>query len=126
MALTTDQRTDMQGDLGITSDETVFTNTELDRLYTRASDDYNTAVYLGFRQLLADSAKFFNYTAGHTRIEREKVFEHVKAMVEFWKGEARTNANQLKILGLLEIPTRYKDEPDVPTPRTWRDWQGAH
>ena len=121
MALTADQLADMQGDLGITTDQTVFTDTELNRLFTRASDDYNTAVYLGWRQLLGDTAKFFNYTAGHTRVEREKVFEHVKAMVEFWKGEARTAANQLKILGLTEIPPRWKDDPDVPVKRI-RHW----
>jgi hypothetical protein len=121
MALTADQLADMQGDLGITTDGTVFTDPELNRLFTRAEEDYNTAVYLAWRQLLGDSAKFFNYTAGHTRIEREKVFEHVKAMVEFWKAESRTAANQLKILGLTEIPPRIKDDPDEPVQRI-RDW----
>jgi hypothetical protein len=33
-------------------------------------------------------------------------------MVDFWKAESRTNANQLKILGLTEIPPRWKDTPD--------------
>lgn len=119
--LTTDQRTDMQGDLGITTDQTVFTNDELDRLYTRADSDYNLAVYMGYRQLLADSAKFFKYTAGHTEMNKQQVFEHVKAMVDFWKEEARTAGNQLKILGLTEIPPRIKDDPDVPVKRI-RNW----
>lgn len=121
MALTADQLADLQGDLGITTDGLVFTDPELNRLFARAEDDYNTAVYLGWRQLLGDTAKFFNYTAGHTRVEREAVFQHVLKMVDFWKAESRTNANQLKILGLTEVPPRWKDDPDVPVIRI-RDW----
>mgnify|MGYP001561254232 FL=1 len=121
MALTADQLADMQGDLGITTDQAVFTDAELNRLFARTDSDYNGAVYLAYRQLLADATKLFNYTVGQTRIEREKVFDHVAKMVEFWKAESRTNANQLMILGLNEIPTRIKDQPDVPLQRI-RHW----
>ena len=120
MALDANQLADMQGDLGITTDQAVFTDAELNRLFDRTDSDYNGAVYLAFRQLLADSAKFFNYTAGQTRIEREAVFTHVKAMVDFWKDESRTAANQLAILGLNEIPPRWKDEPDAQSLRNRR------
>lgn len=115
MALTTTQRSDMQRDLGITVSQTVFTNIELDRLLERAEDDYNSAVYLGWRQLLSDTAKFFNYTAGQTRIERAAVFDHVKTMVEFWKDESRTAANQMRIVGVTEAPPRWKEEPNILT-----------
>lgn len=111
MALDANQLADMQGDLGITDDESVFTDTELNRLYDRAGSDYNTAVYLGFRQLMADASKFFTYSAGQTKVEKAQLFEHVKAMVEFWKAESRTAANQVRILGLNEVPPRHKDEP---------------
>lgn len=121
MALTADQLADLQGDLGISTDQAVFTDAELNRLFTRAEEDYNTAVYLAYRQLLADATKLFNYTSGQTRIEREKMFDHVKAMVDFWKAEARTNANQLAILGLNEIPPKWKDQPDIP-PQRMRHW----
>ena len=121
MALTADQLADMQGDLGITADQAVFTDAELNRLFARTDSDYNGAVYLAYRQLLADATKLFNYTVGQTKIEREKVFDHVKAMVDFWKAESRTNANQLMILGLNEIPPRWKDEPDEPIQRM-RHW----
>lgn len=111
MGLTAAQLTDMQGDLGISSDQTVFTNAELDRLYTRASEDYNTAVYLGFRQLLADANKFFDYTVGQTSIKRSQVREHLKEMAGFWREESRTAANQMQILGANPIPPRWKDYP---------------
>lgn len=111
MALTTEQRADMQGDLGITTDQTVFTDDELNRLYERADSVYDKAVYLGWRQLMADSAKFFNYSAGQTRVDRATLFDHVKAMVEFWKEVSQTADNQLAILGLNEVPTRHKEIP---------------
>jgi len=113
MALTTTQRADMQADLALSADESVFTNTELDRLYARADSDYNGAVYLAWRQLMADAAKFNDYTAGQTQEKKSQLFEHVKEMVAFWKGEARTAGNQVRIVGLNEIPPRWKDEPDA-------------
>lgn len=121
MALDSNQLSDMQGDLGITTDQAVFTDTELNRLFDRAASDYNTAVYLAFRQLLADSAKFFNYTAGQTRIEREAVFQHVKSMVDFWKDESRTAGNQVKIVGATQVPPQWKDTPYETLPRRLRN-----
>jgi len=111
MALTTAQRADIQADLGIDSGETVFTNDELDRLYTRADSDYNGAVYLAWRQLMADAAKFNDYTAGQTEEKKSQIFEHIKAMVDFWKDEARVATNQVRIVGALEVPPRWKDKP---------------
>ena len=111
MALTATQRTDMQADLGITADETVFTNAELDRLYARADSDYNSAVYLAWRQLMADTAKFNDYVTGQTEEKKSQLFDHVKDMVEFWNSEARVATNQVRSLSLLEVPPRWKDAP---------------
>lgn len=111
MALTTDQLSDMQMDLGITNDQAVFTDTELNRLFERAESNYDKAVYFGWRVLLADTAKFFNYTAGQTRVERAVMFDHVKAMVDYWQKISQTTDNQLAILGLNEIPTKHKEIP---------------
>lgn len=118
MALDATQLIDMQRDLGITNDQAVFADAELDRLFERAGSDYNGAVYLGWRQLLSDAAKFFNYTAGQTKIERAAVFDHVRAMVEFWKGESRTAANQMLIVGLTDVPPKWKEQPDT-MPSRW-------
>jgi hypothetical protein len=110
--LTSTQRADMQADLGISSDEAVFTNDELDRLYTRADADYDEAVYLAIRQLLMQASKFHSYTAGQTKVEKQQVFDNLKAMLELWKHEARTADNQVRFIGMNEIPPRHKDEPD--------------
>ncbi len=111
MALTTTQRTDMQGDLGITADESVFTNDELDRLYARASSDYSLAVYYGFRQLLASANKYHKYTAGFASEDLQQVRANIRDSLQHWKNEARSSANQIQMAGLLEIPPRDKDEP---------------
>jgi len=109
--LTNAQRIDMQADLAIAADEAVFTNAELDRLYTRADADYNGAVYLAWRQLLADASKFNDYTAGQTQEKKSQVWEHIERMVAFWKSESTTAASQVRMLGLNEIPPRWKDAP---------------
>ena len=113
--LTTNQLSDMQADLGIGDDGAVFSDDELNRLYTRADGDYNSAVYLAWRQLMADASKFFDYTAGETEVKKSQVRAHIGAMVQFWKSEARQVGNQVRMLGLNEIPPRWKDAPDTPT-----------
>jgi hypothetical protein len=112
MALSTTQRADMQADLAIGSAEDVFTNTELDRLYERASNDYNLGVYLAWRQLMADAAKFHDYTIANASVKRSQLYDHIKKMVDFWQDEARGTANQVMIVGGLRIPPSRPDMPD--------------
>ena len=111
--LTSAQLADIQGDLGIGTDESVFTDDELNRLYTRADGDYDLAVYYGYRQLLAQANKFHNYTVGMTRVERNQMRENLANSMEFWKEEARTAGNQVRIVGMLGIPPKNKDVPDA-------------
>src|SRR5512136_1192635 len=111
--LTVEQRADIQGDLGISSDQTVFTNTELDRLYTRASSNYELAVYYGYRQLLADANKLHDYTVGQTQLSRSQVRAHLRDMMDVWREAARASGNQVLIVGALEIPPRDKDTPSA-------------
>jgi len=111
MALTATQILDMQGDLGITADETVFSDTELNRLYTRAEESYELAIYYGYRQLLADANKYHEYTAGLSREKLDQVRAHLKDSMIMWKDEARSASNQVWSVGILEVPPRDKDEP---------------
>ena len=110
MALTTAQRTDMQGDLGISADETVFTNAELDRLYARVGDDYNLAVFFGYRQLLAQANKFHDYTEGMTQVKRSQMRASVKDSMKLWRGEGR---QQVRMIGLAGVPPPEKDTPSA-------------
>lgn len=123
MALDPEQLLDLQGDLAIGADESVFTDDELERFYTRADSDYNTAVYYGWRQILAASAKWVDYQVAQTKVSRSQAFKQIRDMVEFWGNESRTNANQVRVLGLNGVPTRYKPRPesDHNPPRDRRD-----
>lgn len=121
MALTAEQLADMQGDLGISDDELVFTDDELNRLFERADSDYNTAVYLAWRQIVGGAVNWIDYRVAQTSLSRDQAWQHAMAMLAFWKDESRTAANQLRILGLTEIPPRIKDDPDKPATRI-RDW----
>lgn len=112
MALSADQITDMQGDLGVDNTESVFTDTELDRLYERSSSDYGLAVYYGYRQLLADANKFHDYSLANTSVKRSQMRTHLADMVDFWKNEAKTSANQVRIVGGLKVPPRRPDLPN--------------
>ena len=102
-------RADLRADLGI-QDETVFTDAELDRLYERAGGDYDRVVYLARRQLLANAAKFMDYTAGQTKVQRSQVFEHLSRLVDRDAAQLAAN-NQVRIVGMREVPPRDKGMP---------------
>lgn len=51
-------RADLQGDLGVGTDEEVFTDAELDRHWTRTEQDYEQTVVYALRQILASGRKF--------------------------------------------------------------------
>ena len=68
MALTTEQLADFQADLGIDDSESVFTDVELERLFTRAGDVYETAVWYAWRQLLAASTAYVDYQVAQTNV----------------------------------------------------------
>jgi hypothetical protein len=110
MALTTDQLTDMQADLGIGSDEGVFTDAELNRLYARANDDYSSAVVLAIRQLTMNAAKLNDYTAGQTSESKSQIFKNLKEMLAYWEGKAQSST-QVKIVGMSYVPPSDRDLP---------------
>jgi hypothetical protein len=88
VALTTTQRSDMQADFGIGSDEAVFTNDQLDRLYARADSDYDLAVAIGFDQLLANVARYYDYKQAETQEAKAQIFDHLEKMANRWHRKA--------------------------------------
>lgn len=113
MALTTEQLADFQADLGIDDSEAVFADAELERLFTRAGEVYETAVYMALRQLLVASTKYVDYQVAQTKVSRSQVFSHLKEMAAYWQAESdRVNNTQgVVIAGLTEVPPRFKEEP---------------
>lgn len=126
--LTAEQTLDMLADLAAGDIDDVFTQDELQRFYDRAGDDYNLAVYYGWRQILGDSAKWVDYQVAQTKVSRSQAFDHIKAMVTLWQGESRSVANQVAIVGANPIPTVYKPRPATEQcypqwPARWARWR---
>lgn len=111
MALTAAQLADFQKDLAIDASQAVFTNDELNRLFERAGDDYNTAVYMAWRQIAAGATRWVDYKVAQTSINLSQARAHIKDMLTFWQGESKTPANQVMLLGLNQIPTQHKRLP---------------
>lgn len=118
--LTAAQITDMQGDLAIGNDESVFTDDELQRLFVRSGEDYNLAVYYAFRQILASKVtSWVDYHVALTKISRSKAFDNLKALLALWQDLATTGANQVLIIGANPVPTIHKPRPMDEHPRGW-------
>lgn len=113
MALTSEQLTDFQADLGISDDEAVFTDAELERLFARAGEVYESAVYMAWRQIFAQATKYIDYKVAQTEEKRSQVWDHIKAMMAHWKAEAdaASGVQGAAFVGLNVIPTRSKEEP---------------
>jgi hypothetical protein len=122
MALTTDQLADMQADLGISDDETVFTDAALERLFTRAGEVYNQAVWLGWAQIMAGAVNWVDFKVAQTSMSRSQAFTHIEKMLAFWGAQPGVQPSQVAIVGLLEVPPRWKDEPNT-TPRDYLSWR---
>lgn len=100
MALSAELLSDLQADLGIKSDERVFTDTELERNYTRAKEDYNTAVVISLRQLYAQSWRLYNYSTGNTSESRVQVRQSVKEALLYWESKTGLLATGEILLGI--------------------------
>ena len=88
MALTADQLSDFQKDLGIGSGGDVLTDDELNRFYSRTSSNYEKAMVLALRQILTSAAKFHDYAIGDTKRSKSQVFDHLKEMYGIWQQAA--------------------------------------
>lgn len=100
MALTATQLLDLQDDTGIGSDESVFTDAELERIWERvsgASNDterHDAALYLIYRQLLGSANKLHDYTAGATSEKLSQVRANLREMVNEFKSSYEAATSQ--------------------------------
>lgn len=100
MALSATQLTDIQADLGIGSDASVFTDAELNRLFARADSDYNLAVLYAIRQILTNAARFHDYTRGDDADKKQQVFANLEKIYDRW--EAETGGGAPLVVGTIE------------------------
>lgn len=112
MPMTTDQITDFRADINDAAGA-VWSETEINRLYTRAGENYNGALVYAIDQLLMEkSDKWVNYTQNMSKEEREKVWSHMMDMRKIWQDryEKDLRVAQTKIFG-LRISRTSKSNP---------------
>lgn len=108
-ALTSELRRDLQADLGIGDDQDIFTNSELDRLYTRAAADYDLTVVYALDQIMVDAAKLNDYRAGSSSESKSQVFEHLQAMRTLWADRAGVCGGRLTA-GVVDLDFMEKGD----------------
>lgn len=112
MATLTDTiKSDLQLDLGIGTDESVFTDDQLSRLYTRASGDYDATMVLALRRLTQNATKLHDYAVATASESVSQVYDHLKERLEYYESRVSRATKQVKMVGLRSVPPRWKDEP---------------
>lgn len=94
--LTDDQLADFQSDIGITDDETVFTDVELNRHFTRAEGDYNRAVVYALRQFLANAVKFADYVQNASQEKQSQIRDGYVMLLNRWEKIAGMEGGPLR------------------------------
>lgn len=107
--LTAQQRTDLQNDLGITNNQLVFTDAELDRNYTRQNSDYDKTLLLCWRQLYAQAVRLFKYTTGNTSEERQQIKSNIREQIDYLENRLGDAGGILRS-GALVLMTDQRDE----------------
>lgn len=95
--LTSTQLGDLQADLGIGADEAVFTDAELNRLFTRADGSLDKTTAFAYRQLWSNSLKFADYTQGRSSEKKSQIREGLKDALAYWEGKAGIAGGTLSV-----------------------------
>lgn len=110
--MSADQLSDLQADLSIDNSELVWTDAELNRLYTRAGEDYDQTIVLALRQLLMSASRFNDYTAGQTSEKKSQVYQQIKDTLIYYEDNVLAASNQVVIAGMRSVPPITKELPD--------------
>lgn len=103
--MTTEQQADIRADLAIpAANQTVFTDAEFNRLFTRADGNYDQTVVLALRQLRMNAAKFNDYTAGQTSERKQQIFANLGDMLQYYEDTVVNGAQQVMIAGMRPVP----------------------
>lgn len=130
MALTAQQLNDLRADLGV--DSTIFSDSELERLWDRvsgASNDtqrHEATLALMARQLWTSSAKLHDYTAGQSSEKLSQVVAQLKAVYADFRPalDAALNQRQQFVIGAVRaIPNQRRVQPiDDSADQQEREW----
>lgn len=91
---------------------TVFSDDELNALYTNASANFYLTISYGFRVLLANAAKLNRYVVGQTQEFKDQIFDHLKTMADLYQDWAFAG-QQVQFVSLRSVPPRVTAVPVV-------------
>ncbi|MBZ0293571.1 MAG: hypothetical protein K8L99_13470 [Anaerolineae bacterium] len=115
MALTDEQIEDFRDDIGDNGEPPAFSNTKLQRLFTRAGENYNQAVLKAIDQLLGNSWTFNDYTQNESQEKKQQIFENLRKLRAIWQAkvdeDAQASSSQIILTGMRTIPGRKKSRP---------------
>lgn len=63
----------------------IFSDTQLNRNFERAQGDYDLAVVITLRQMLAKAAKIAAYTIGADVLYKQKIFDNTEKLLLIWE-----------------------------------------
>lgn len=84
----------------------MFSDAELNRFWTRASEDYAATVVYGLRNLLASAVKLHHFAFGSNSEDPQQVREGLEKLLDRWEKTAGLSGGELRtgsiLLGLDE------------------------
>lgn len=110
MTLTTTDRWYVQKMTGIGTAGAVFTDDELDDLYSEAGDNKDQTVLLVLYALMGNYAKLYDYRLAQSSESQSQVFKHIQQLIAVWEKKAQTD-QQVRIVSMRSVPPHDKTEP---------------
>jgi len=91
--------------------ETAWDDDELQAIYTEANGDLNEAIAVCYEELMANAAKFSDYTQNESSEKRKQIFDNLGKMATYYRGLSDQNQVSAKIVGIKQRPPRNKRKP---------------
>lgn len=110
-AITAADRTYIRRHVGDTAVTPLWWDSDLDDIWTECGESRAAVIVDCLEELLANAAKFNDYTIGQTSEKKQQVFQNLQLMVDYWQGKVNAGV-QYKMVGLSAVPVRDKDEPN--------------
>lgn len=130
MPLTSDQEVLLQGLIGITDDETVFSDDTLNLMFTEASENLYGAAVLALSMITVNAAKRNAYTLGQNSEQAQQVVDNLEKVIKRYQklADSGVTPSSAQIVGMRSVPppmyttpnNDYRSYPSYPYGRRYR------
>jgi hypothetical protein len=93
----------------------VFTDAELQDLYTFADEDWDVTLYHALWELLADASKLYDYSLAQTRVSKRQIWSNLKTMLDMQAKKTGAGGGSLRV-GQLDLDLDRTDPADDTEP----------